>query len=199
MKPVNFFKAEKSLKDTATLQNLTAAFAAESMAYTRYNFYARQAESEKLFPVAEVFKETAANEMSHGKVFFKYLQDGATIPVTLDAVAAGVISDTASNLKEAAREEEYEGVKAYKEAAKVAGKEGFPEVAERFKEIAEIESLHKQRYEELLEMVNAGTLWKRDKPVKWQCMVCGYVSEGTAPPKVCPACLHPYQHYRSLE
>lgn len=199
MKPVNFYKADKSLKGTRTLENLTASYAAESMAYSRYNFYASQAEAEGYYPVAEVFRETADNEMHHGKVFFKYLQDGALIPVRLGAVAAGVISDTSSNLAEAAREEECEGVESYAEAAKVAEQEGFPVIAAHFAAIAEVEAHHKERFDKLREMVDDGTLWKREKPVKWQCMVCGYVSEGTEPPKVCPACNHPYKHYRQLE
>lgn len=199
MKPVNFYKLDKSLEGTKTLENLTASYAAESMAYTRYTFYAAQAEAENYYPVAEVFKETAANELHHGKIFFKYLQDGALIPVNLGSVAAGVISDTSSNLKEASREEENEGVDAYVNAAKVAREEGFDVVADHFDAIAKIEATHKARFDALREMVDNGTMWKREKPIKWQCMVCGYISEGTEPPKVCPACNHPYQHAKPLE
>ncbi|MCM1004947.1 MAG: rubrerythrin family protein [Prevotella sp.] len=199
MKPVNFYKADKSLAGTKTLENLTASYAAESMAYTRYNFYASQAEADGYYPVSAIFKETADNEMHHGKVFFKYLQDGELIPVNLPAVAAGVISDTSSNLKEAAREEESEGVDSYVKAAEVAKEEGFPIIAAHFAAIAKVEAFHKARFDALREMVDNGTMWKREKPIKWQCMVCGYVSEGTEPPKVCPACNHPYQHARPLE
>lgn len=199
MKPVNCYKADKSLAGTKTLENLVASYAAESMAYTRYNFYASQAEAEGYYPVSEIFKETADNEMHHGKVFFKYLQDGALIPVNLGSVAAGVISDTSSNLKEAAREEEFEGVESYANAAKVAEEEGFPIIASHFAAIGKVEAFHKARFDALREMVDNGTMWKREKPIKWQCMVCGYVSEGTEPPKVCPACNHPYQHARPLE
>lgn len=199
MTPVNFYEAGGSLKDTKTLVNLTASYAAESMAYTRYNFYASQAESEGYYHVAEIFRETADNEMHHGKVFFKYLQDGKPIPVKLDGVAAGVIANTSENLKEAAREEEIEGVESYTNAAATARKEGFPVIADHFEAIATIEAFHKQRFDELREMVDNGTMWKRNKPIKWQCMVCGYISEGKEPPKECPACNHPYQHTRPLE
>lgn len=199
MKPVNFYKADGPLKGTKTLENLTASYAAESMAYTRYNFYASQAESEGYHPVAAVFRETADNEMHHGKVFFKYLQDGKPIPVNLGAVAAGVIADTSENLKEAAREEKFEGVEFYKNSAEVAREEGFPIIADHFDAIASVEAYHKKRFDELRKMVDKGTLWKREKPIKWQCMVCGYISEGTEPPEVCPACNHPYKHARPLE
>lgn len=199
MNPVSFFKADRSLAGSRTLENLTASYAAESMAYTRYNFYAAQAEKEDYFPVSAVFKETADNEMAHGKVFFKYLQDGALIPVNLGAVAAGVISDTSSNLKEAAREEEHEGVEAYADAARIAREEGYPVIAEHFEAIGKVEATHKARFDALREMIDSGTLWKRDRPIKWRCMVCGYISEGTEPPKVCPGCNHPYTHAMPLE
>ena len=178
MNPVSFFKADKSLAGSRTLENLIASYAAESMAYTRYNFYAAQAEKEDYFPVSAVFKEK---------------------PVILGALAAGVISDTSSNLKEAAREEEHEGVEAYADAARIAREEGYPVIAEHFEAIGKVEATHKARFDALREMIDSGTLWKRDRPIKWRCMVCGYISEGTEPPKVCPGCNHPYTHAMPLE
>ena len=87
----------------------------------------------------------------------------------------------------------------YTNAAKVADKEGFPEIAEHFRAIAEIETRHKARFEAYLKQVKDGTVWKRDHKIKWQCLVCGYVFEGKEPPKVCPARDHPYQHYIALD
>ena len=170
---------------------------AESSAYTRYTFYAKQAEKEKYFPIAEIFRETADNELNHGKVFFKLLEGGSVnVPLNVDA---GVIGDTASNLATAAHEEEVEGVELYTESAKVADEEGFPEIAEHFRAIAEIEEHHRKRFERYLKQVKEGTVWKRDKPVKWQCLVCGYIFEGTEPPEKCPACDHPREHYMALD
>ena len=110
-----------------------------------------------------------------------------------------MIADTASNLATAAHEEMVEGVEQYQASAKVADEEGFPEIAEHFRAIAEIENHHRQRFETYLKQVKDGTVWKREKPIKWQCLVCGYIFEGTEPPKVCPACDHPYQHYKALD
>lgn len=118
------------------------------------------------------------------------------MPVTADA---GVIGTTEDNLKTAADEELSEGVDMYIEFAKVAEKEGFTEIAEHFRAIAEIEKRHHDRFLYFLQQVKDGTVWKREKPIKWQCLVCGYVYEGTTPPKVCPACDHPYQHYIGLD
>lgn len=187
----------KSIKGTQTEKNLVIAYLAESSAYTRYTFYAQQAEKENYFPVSEVFKATAANELRHGKIFFKFLEGGSvTVPMDADA---GVIGDTASNLATAAHEEMVEGVELYTNSAKVAEEEGFPEIAEHFRAIAEVENHHRERFERYLKHVQDGTLWKREKPIKWQCLVCGYIFEGTEPPKTCPACDHPYQHYVALD
>ncbi|MDE5690031.1 MAG: rubrerythrin family protein [Duncaniella sp.] len=189
--------AKKSIKGTETEKNLVIAYMAESSAYTRYNFYASQADKENYFPIGEIFRNTADNEMRHGKVFFKFLE-GGVVGANMD-VDAGVIGSTAENLEIAIKEEQNEGIKMYTNAAKVADKEGFPEIAEHFRAIAEIETRHKARFEAYLKQVQDGTVWKRDHKIKWQCLVCGYVFEGKEPPKECPACDHPYQHYIALD
>lgn len=188
---------KKSIRGTKTEQNLVVAYMAESSAYTRYTFYAAQADKEEYFPIGVVFRETAANELRHSKVYFKFLE-GGSLPCTLD-VDAGVIGDTASNLATAAREEEVEGVELYLNSAKVADEEGFPEIAEHFRAIASIEDHHRKRFERFLDQMKKGTVWKRDKAITWKCLVCGYEYVGTEPPAECPACDHPYQHYIALD
>ncbi|MDE6283558.1 MAG: rubrerythrin family protein [Muribaculaceae bacterium] len=187
----------KSLKGTRTEKNLVTAYAAESMAYTRYTYYAQQADKESYYPIGQIFRETADNELHHGKIFFKFLEGGKIeVPLTIDA---GVIGDTASNLQTAMSEEEAEGVELYTEAAKVALEEGFPEIAERFASIAKVEKHHRDRFARYLKQVQDGTVWKRDHDIKWKCLVCGYIFEGTEPPAPCPACNHPYQHYMAMD
>ncbi len=187
----------KSIKGTRTEKNLVASYMNESAAYTRYNYYAKQATKESLFPIAQVFSATMANEFIHSKVFFKLLE-GGQVSVDLN-VDAGIIGTTAQNLEIAMREELSEGVDAYVQAAEVAREEGFNEIAVHFESIAKIEKHHHDRFERYLDLLNTGTLWKREKPILWQCLVCGYIFEGTEPPKVCPACDHPYQHYMALD
>ena len=188
---------KKSIRGTKTEANLVISYLAESSAYTRYQFYAQQADKENYFPIGEIFRQTAANEMHHAKVYFKFLEGGSiTVPVAADA---GVIGTTAENLQIAANEERSEGVDLYTGFAKVADEEGFPEIAEHFRAIATIEQRHENRFMYYLQQVKDGTVWKREKPIKWQCLVCGYVYEGTTPPEVCPACDHPYQHYIGLD
>lgn len=189
--------ATKSIKGTQTEKNLVVSYLAESSAYTRYMFYAQQADKENYFPIGQIFRMTADNELRHSKVYFKMLEGGSTtVPVAADA---GVIGTTAQNLLTAANEEKVEGVDLYTGFAKTAEEEGFADIAEHFRAIATIEARHHERFMHYLKQVNDGTVWKRDTPIRWQCLVCGYVYEGTEPPKVCPACDHPYQHYIGLD
>lgn len=185
------------IKGTRTERNLVNAYLSESAAYSRYTYYAAQAKKERYFPVEAVFAETAANELRHGKVFFKFLQ-GGEVDCTLK-VDAGVIGTTAENLSTAIKEEMTEGVERYMEAAEIADAEGFAEIALHFRAIAEIELSHKARFERYLARVNDGTLWSRKHPVKWKCLVCGYIYEGVEPPAECPACDHPREHYMALD
>ncbi|MBD5212439.1 MAG: rubrerythrin family protein [Bacteroidales bacterium] len=186
----------KSIKGTKTEINLANAYVAESTAYTRYTFYAQQANKEQYYQISNIFNETADNELHHAKIFLKYLEESAVAPAT--TIDNGILGSTLNNLRTAASEEETEGVDLYKKAADVADEEGFPEIAEQFRAIASIEEHHRRRFLELADQVEKGTVWKREKPIKWQCLVCGYIFEGTTPPEVCPACKHPYQHYEAL-
>lgn len=186
----------KSIKGTRTEANLVAAYMAESMAYTRYMYYAKQADKDGYPPIRVIFDATANNEMHHSKVFFKFLEGGkGTKEMTIDA---GVIGSTAENLATAAAEEEAEGVVMYTNAAKIAREEGFDNIADVFESIAKVELFHRDRFLRFLDQVQKGTVWKRDTPIKWQCLVCGYVYEGTEPPTVCPACAHPSKYYMDM-
>ena len=188
---------KKSIKGTKTEQYLTSAYLAEAQAYARYTYYAQQADKELYFPIGEAFRDTAANELHHGKVFFKFLEGGqATVTVTADA---GIIGTTAENLAIAIKEEYVDGEEYYIEAAKVATEEGFPEIAEHFTAIASVEKHHQERFEKYLKQVQDGTVWKRDTPITWHCLVCGYDFVGTEPPMSCPGCSHPYQHYMATD
>lgn len=189
---------EKSLKGTKTEINLANAYVAESTAVTRYTFYAQQAQKEMYYQYANIFQETADNELHHAKIFLKYLTEGA-VTAAPTGVDPGVIGPTQHDLLIAASEEEQEGVKQYTDAAAVAEEEGFTEIAARFRAIAKIEAHHKERFDKMRKRIKDGTVWKRDTPIKWQCLVCGYIFEGTEPPQKCPACFHPYQHFMPAE
>jgi len=186
----------KSLKGTRTEQNLLKAFAGESQARMRYDYFAKQAKKEGLEQIAAIFEETALNEKEHAKRFFKFLE-GGMVEITT-AYPAGVIGNTAENLKAAAEGENEEWTKLYPEFADIAEEEGFKEVATAFRMIAKVEKAHEERYRKLYTNLEEGKVFVKDGVMIWKCRNCGYIHEGTSAPKVCPACLHP-QAYFELE
>ncbi|WP_276619986.1 rubrerythrin [Syntrophomonas wolfei] len=173
------------LKGSKTEQNLWAAFAGESQARNKYSFFASQADKEGFKQIAAIFLETADNEKEHAKRLFKFLMGGA-------------VPATAENLLASAEGENEEHTSMYPEFEKVAREEGFNEIADIFKEIAEVEEEHEKRFRKLLENVKNNTVFKKDKPVKWRCRNCGYVHEGTEAPEECPACAHPQSYYEVM-
>lgn len=183
----------KSLKGTQTEKNLLAAFAGESQARNRYTFFASKAKKEGYEQIAGIFQETADNEKEHAEIFFKHLQGG---DVEIIAVyPAGMIGTTKENLLAAAEGEKMEWGTLYPDFAQTAETEGFPEVARSFKEIAKVEAHHERRYRKLLEDVEKGRVFKKDKVIKWKCRNCGYIHEGKEAPRKCPACQHPQSYY----
>lgn len=163
-----------------TEENLKAAFAGESQARNKYTYFAKVAQKEGYHYIARIFQETADNEMRHAKDEFALLNG---------------IGDTLANLKEAADGEHYETTDMYPTFAKEAEEEGNMAAAALFRLIAKVEAHHRDRYRKLIEMVEAGTVYKREKPIKWKCSVCGYVHEGNEPPPKCPCCQHPREYY----
>ncbi|MFC1576574.1 rubrerythrin [Candidatus Omnitrophota bacterium] len=186
----------KSIKGTKTEKNLLASFAGESQARNRYTYFAGVAKKAGYEQIAAIFLDTAENEKEHAKRFFKLLE-GGELEIQA-AYPAGVIGDTAQNLEASAAGENLEWTKLYKDAEKTARAEGFEAVAVQFKEIAEVEEEHEKRYRKLLANVKGGTVFKKDKTVKWRCRNCGYVHEGNEAPEKCPACQHPQAYYELL-
>jgi rubrerythrin len=183
----------KSIKGTETEKNLLKSFAGESQARNRYIFFASVARKEGYEQIANFFTETAGNEKEHAEIFFKYLEGG---PLEITAsYPAGVIGDTKANLLAAANGEKEEWSDLYAKFEKVASQEGFKDIATSFKEIAEVEEFHEDRYRKLLRNVEKGEVFKRKTSVKWHCTNCGYIHEGTEAPEECPACKHARAYY----
>ncbi len=186
----------KSLKGTKTEKNLLAAFAGESQARNRYNYFASQAKKEGLEQISGIFTETADNEKEHAKRLFKFMEGGeAEIQA---AFPAGVISKTEENLKAAADGENHEHTTMYPEFAKIADQEGFDDIADVFRAIAIAEKQHEKRYLALRDNILNNRVFKKDEPIKWRCRNCGYIHEGNEPPKKCPACAHPTAYFEFL-
>jgi rubrerythrin len=163
-----------------TEENIKAAFAGESQARNKYTYFAEVARQEGYHYIAKFFEETAENEKQHAKDHFRLLNG---------------IGDTIANLKEAIGGEDYETIEMYPAFAKEAEEEGNMEAAILFKMIGKIEQHHRERYKKILEMVENGTVYKRDKPIKWKCSICGFIVDSTEPPPKCPGCKHPREFY----
>lgn len=182
-----------SLKGTKTEQNLLKAFAGESQARMRYDYFAKVAKEEGLEQIAAIFMETSLNEKAHAKRFFKFLE-GGMCEITA-SYPAGVIGTTLDNLKASADGEHEEWEELYPQFAATAKEEGFPEVAAAFTMIAKVEKAHEARYRKLYENLEKGLVFKRGETFIWKCLECGYLHEGPNAPEKCPACLHPKSYF----
>jgi len=182
-----------TLKGTRTEQNLLKAFAGESQAKNRYEFFAKKAKEEGYEQIAAFFMETALQEQTHAKTFFKFLE-GGMVEITAK-YPAGTIGTTQANLKASAAGENEEWSELYPEFAKIAEEEGFKQIATAFKLIAKVEAKHEKRYLKLLKNIEDGKVFERDEKVSWVCRKCGYVHEGTKALKNCPVCNHPEAYF----
>lgn len=190
----------KSIKGTQTEKNLMTAFAGESMARNRYDYFSNAARSgpdkEGYEQIVNIFSETANNEKIHARMFLRYLEGGdVQITATYPAV---LIKDTKTNLEASADGEKMEWSTTYVNFAKTAREEGFPDVANTFEQIAKAEKFHESRFRKLLNNLNNGEVFKKKTSVMWHCSNCGYVMEGTEAPKMCPACRHPIYYYELM-
>ena len=165
---------------TQTEKNLEAAFAGESQARNKYTYFASKAKKEGYEQIAARFLKTADNEKEHAKMWFKELNG---------------IGDTAQNLADAAAGENYEWTDMYDGFAKTAEEEGFPELAEKFRLVAEIERRHEERYRALLKNVETAAVFAKSEVKVWECRNCGHIVVGTEAPEVCPTCNHPRAYF----
>ncbi len=166
------------LKGTKTEECLKKAFAGESQAATKYQYYASKAKKDGYEQIGSIFEETSLNEKEHAKIWFKLLHNNE-------------MPETTENLKDAAAGENYEWTDMYEEFAKTAEEEGFTKIAFLFREVGKIEKEHEARYKKLLENIEEGIVFSRDDERIWKCRNCGHIVIGKYAPEVCPVCAHP--------
>ena len=171
------------LKGSKTEANLLAAFAGESQARTKYDYYASKAKKDGYVQIAALFEETAKNEKEHAKIWFKLLNGGS-------------VPGTTENLKDAAAGENYEWTDMYAGFAKTAREEGFEHIAFLFEQVAAIEKEHEERYRKLLKNIEDGIVFSRDGDTIWQCSNCGHIVIGQKAPEICPVCAHPQAYFQ---
>ncbi len=174
---------EPELKGSKTEANLQTAFAGESQARNKYTYFASKAKKDGYVQIAAIFEETAKNEMEHAKIWYKLLNGGA-------------VSDTATNLQDAANGENYEWTDMYAGFAKTAREEGFDKIADLFDGVAAIEKEHEERYKKLLANVQGKMVFSKDGDAVWQCSNCGHIVVGKSAPETCPVCAHPQSYFQ---
>ena len=170
------------LKGSKTWTNLETAFAGESQARVKYEYYSSQAKKDGYEQIAAIFAETSANEKEHAKLWYKHLHGGKVGPTT-------------ENLKLAAAGENYEWTEMYAEFAKTAHEEGFEAIAKQMEGVAAIEKQHEERYRALLKNIEDGVVFKKDNVRVWKCRNCGHIHVGESAPEVCPVCAHPQAYF----
>ena len=173
---------KSNFKNSKTYDNLKTAFAGESQARVKYQFFASRAKKDGYEQIAEIFTETSDNEKKHAKLWYKYLNDGA-------------VADTRTNLEIAAAGEDYEWTDMYKEFARIAREEGFDEIADKFDGVGAIEKEHEERYRKLIKNIDDDVVFKSEKVTVWKCRNCGYTFVGNEAPEVCPVCAHPQAYF----
>ena len=173
---------KSNFKNSKTYDNLKTAFAGESQARVKYQFFASRAKKDGYEQIAEIFTETSDNEKEHAKLWYKYLNDGT-------------VADTRTNLEIAAAGEDYEWTDMYKEFARIAREEGFDEIADKFDGVGAIEKEHEERYRKLIKNIDDDVVFKSEKVTVWKCRNCGYIFVGNEAPEVCPVCAHPRAYF----
>lgn len=186
----------KSIKGTKTEKNLLTAFAGESQARNRYDYYAGVARKEGFVQISKIFEETANQEKEHAKRFFSFLKGGEV--EVCNPFPAGIISTTLDNLIASADGENHEHTSMYPGYAAIAREEGFDAIAKLFDAVSVAEKQHEKRFRDLAENIRHNRVFKREKPVVWRCQNCGYLHEGTEALDMCPACAHPQAHFELL-
>lgn len=167
-----------------TEKNLMAAFRGESGARNKYTYFASVAKKQGYEQIAAIFLKTADNEKEHAKLWLKEL---------------GGIGDTATNLLEAASGENQEWTDMYEGFAKTAEKEGFAELAIKFRQVAAIEREHEERYRALLQNLQNNAVFAKSEDTVWECRNCGHKHTGKTAPEVCPTCNHPQSYFEVCE
>ena len=168
------------LKGSRTERNLREAFAGETQARSKYDYFASVAKKEGYEQIAAIFQATANNEKEHAKMWFKALSG---------------IGTTAENLASAAAGENYEWTDMYDRMAQEAEEEGFTELAEKFRQVGRIEKAHEERYNKLVERIESGEVFEREGVKVWKCLNCGHLHVGAEAPEVCPVCNHPKAYF----
>lgn len=187
-------------KTSQTKDNLMRAFAGESQARNRYTFAAGIAVKQKQHMIADVFLFTANQEKEHAEIFYNHLQQLAGETIFIDGGYPIDLSEDVISLLKSAHHNEYEEYQdVYQNFSEIAKQEGFLKVAQDFKNIADIEKTHGDRFLEIAALLEKNQLYVSNVTCRWMCLNCGFIYEGTAVPERCPVCDHDQGYFIRIE
>ncbi len=172
--------ADNQYSGTQTEKNLWEAFALESQARNRYTFFSDIARQAGFEQIASLFLKTAENELAHAKLWFDALGESGNISQILAKSADG---------------EHLEWIDIYQRMANDAEKDGFSELAQQFRGVAEIEKSHEERFRKLLHNVDIKEVFQKSGITIWECRNCGHIHTGLQAPDQCPVCSHPQSFF----
>lgn len=187
-------------KNSETKDNLLRAFAGESQARNRYTFAAAAAKKANLEVIEMLFEYTAGQEKEHGEIFYDHLKEAGCDNIVITAgYPVDCTDDVQKLLKLAADHENDEYGDIYPAFAEKAQEEGFAEAARHFRQIADIEKIHAQRFERFAKLMAEDKLFVSSVETGWMCLNCGHVLYGTKAPGKCPVCDHDQGYFIRLE
>lgn len=185
-------QAMQMVTEDLTMVNLLKAFAGESQARNKYEYFAKVAQKEGYRDIAEHFQRAANNEKTHAKLEL-------SLHNRMLANSQDNFGLTSENLQIAIDGESYENVSMYPNFSEIAKQEGHKEAAKLFANIGKIEVEHEKMFTMLLQRLNSGAEHESDNDEEaWICEVCGHVHYGKKALKTCPVCKHPEEYQSRL-
>jgi rubrerythrin len=177
---------------TLTTENLTAvnlmkAFAGESQARNKYEFFAEVARSAGWHQIATHLEEAAKNEKYHAFAEYKAYNK---------LVNGFELNETIKNLDYAIAGENYEHTKMYPDFARIAQEEGYSDIARLFKAISKVEVEHEREYQYLKKVLEEEGYFISDNDEIWVCEVCGHIHRGKKAPMGCPLCRAGQEYFK---
>ncbi len=185
----------ESYKNNKTSTYLAEIIILKSQIITKYEYYAKQAKKEGFEQINSIFLETLNQEKNHIKTIFRLLK-GQNPEVTM-VINSSVIGTTVENLKDAINSEK-EIVSKIEEYNKVIWEEGNKKEFTKLKLFEQISSFYIERFMKFSSNIENGTVFKKDKKVKWICRKCGLIHESLSALHNCPGCEHPQAYFEVL-
>ena len=184
--------AMEMVTENLTMVNLLKAFAGESQARNKYEYFAKVAQKEGYRDIAEHFQRAANNEKQHAKLEL-------ALNNRMASGSEESFGDTKANLQMAIDGESYENTTMYPDFAEIASQEGHKEAAKLFSGIGKVEVEHEKMFQMLLDRLEAGAEFtSEDEEESWICEVCGHVHYGKKALKTCPVCKHGEEYQSRL-